>query len=1124
MVSTWNDERATGSSPDDRSGEGDTDLARGSFELIDGVECYRIDAIDALEPFLMMVVSDADLWMFVSSTGSLTAGRVDADRAIFPYATDDQLHRSSGQVGPVTMLARTIDGVRQLWRPFHGEASTDVHRSLAKSVLGDRLVFEETNTQWQTHLRVTWAPSRTHGWVRTVELRNDAEAVDVELLDGVLDVMPANIEAGLEQTRSNLVNAFKRSEAVADAGRLAVYNLESLITDRAEPGEALTATAVWSWGFPEATLDLDERSVRRFVRGELRDDGVHLVTGRPGAYLLRGAVTLEAGASRTWSMVLDTGLDHSGLSQLAATARALDAPELVRVDVEAGSERLRTLLASADAVQHTGDPVADAHHLSNVMFNCMRGGVFPYEHRVPTADFVRFVERRNRPASERHRDWLEGLDPWVDVADLRAASEERDDGDLVRLVLEYLPMTFSRRHGDPSRPWNRFSIHVTDDDGSEVLRYEGNWRDIFQNWEALLHSFPAYFAHVVAKFVNASTLDGYNPYRISDDGVDWEAPDPHDPWANIGYWGDHQIIYLLRLLEGWERFAPGAISGWLNRPVFVYADVPYRITDRSQMIADPRNTITFLEDRAKAVTLREEQLGADGRLVVDVDGELLRVGLAEKLLVPALSKMSNYIPGGGIWMNTQRPEWNDANNALAGPGVSMVTVFHLYRYLVTVRDHLDGVDSVRLSAPVASWLSELADVYRVRDIDIADPVRRREMIESLGAVADRHGRRMLAGARSELVDVAVAEIVSFVDAALEELAASIRGAERPDGLVDSYNLVSFPTDESAEIHGLGPMLEGQVAALSCGVLGPSESLDLIEALFRSSMYRSDLDTFTLYPVAELCPFTERNIVAPELVPEAATEKMPNVFVRDADGNVRFRSGATNAVALQAVLDDEGADAAAQAATLAAYEATFRHDAFTGRSGSMHSYEGIGSVYWHMVSKLLLAIQEVHVSASDSDASAEVVERLARSYRQVRAGLGFTKTPEVFGAFPTDCYSHSPAHSGAQQPGMTGQVKEEVLTRLGELGVRVVDGRVGVVPALLPVEELMSVDDGQPAARFSFCAVPMTITVGDQVSATVVRVDGSTTSSDGSWLSVEDSAAIFARVGEIAEVRWSIAAN
>ena len=40
------------------------------------------------------------------------------------------------------------------------------------------------------------------------------------------------------------------------------------------------------------------------------------------------------------------------------------------------------------------------------------------------------------------------------------------------------------------------------------------------------------------------------------------------------------------------------------------------------------------------------------------------------------------------------------------------------------------------------------------------------------------------------------------------------------------------------------------------------------------------------------------------------------------------------------------------------------------------------------------------------------------YEDIRLGLGFTKTADVYGAFPTDAYSHSPRHIGAQQPGMT----------------------------------------------------------------------------------------------------------
>ena len=103
---------------------------------------------------------------------------------------------------------------------------------------------------------------------------------------------------------------------------------------------------------------------------------------------------------------------------------------------------------------------------------------------------------------------------------------------------------------------------------------------------------------------------------------------------------------------------------------------------------------------------------------------------------------------------------------------------------------------------------------------------------------------------------------------------------------------------------------------------------------------------------------------------------------------------------------------------------------------MFGFEGLGSIYWHMVSKLLLAIQENFFAARDSGTDEETCSRLGALYYAVRDGIGFNKTPSEYGAFPMDPYSHTPKHAGAQQPGMTGQVKEEVLSRFGELGVRV----------------------------------------------------------------------------------------
>ena len=42
----------------------------------------------------------------------------------------------------------------------------------------------------------------------------------------------------------------------------------------------------------------------------------------------------------------------------------------------------------------------------------------------------------------------------------------------------------------------------------------------------------------------------------------------------------------------------------------------------------------------------------------------------------------------------------------------------------------------------------------------------------------------------------------------------------------------------------------------------------------------------------------------------------------------------------------------EAQILALYEEVFNHRSFTGRSGTFYKYEGLGCIYWHMVSMLL----------------------------------------------------------------------------------------------------------------------------------------------------------------------------
>jgi hypothetical protein len=311
-------------------------------------------------------------------------------------------------------------------------------------------------------------------------------------------------------------------------------------------------------------------------------------------------------------------------------------------------------------------------------------------------------------------DFFSSLPDKIHLLDLLSRAEASGSADLLRLSYAYLPLTFSRRHGDPSRPWNRFAINIKQPDGTQKLDYEGNWRDIFQNWEALACSYPEFVESMISTFLNATTVDGYNPYRITYAGIDWEIPEPSNPWANIGYWSDHQIIYLQKLMEISRNFHPGKLQEFLDKSLFSSANVPYQIKPYSDLLKDPNNTIDFDWALEKQVEARVNEVGTDGKLVFTKDGQVLRVSLVEKLLILLLAKLANFVPEGGIWMNTQRPEWNDANNALVGKGLSVVTLCYLRRYIAFCQDlfHQNTAGTFHLSVEVRQFFERVFQILK----------------------------------------------------------------------------------------------------------------------------------------------------------------------------------------------------------------------------------------------------------------------------------------------------------------------------------------------------------------------------------------------------------------------------
>ena len=121
--------------------------------------------------------------------------------------------------------------------------------------------------------------------------------------------------------------------------------------------------------------------------------------------------------------------------------------------------------------------------------------------------------------------------------------------------------------------------------------------------------------------------------------------------------------------------------------------------------------------------------------------------------------------------------------------------------------------------------------------------------------------------------------------------------------------------------------------------------------------------------------------------------------------------------------------------------------------------------------------------------------------------------------------------------MTGQVKEDVLCRFGELGVFVDEGKLYFNPRLLRTEEFLSdtkdfhytnINKEQQTIAlekgslcFTYCQVPVIYKLKDDNKIEVKYTDGSTVTFEDLKLDVNTSNKIFNRTGEVNQIIVSV---
>ncbi len=1114
---------------------------------------FKISNHDLMRPFFMSIVSDSNHWMFIASNGGLTAGRKNPELSLFPYYTDDKIIESSDITGSKSVFQIRADDQIHVWEPFSVRftGKYSISRNLYKSIYGNKIIFEEINHDFGLIFRYQWNSSKVYGFVKKSALVNTSDKdFTITLLDGLQNIMPYGVPSDLQRSTSNLVDAYKRSELEPESGT-GIFALSAIIVDKAEPSEALKANIAWSLGLDYPKYLLSSLQLDHFRQGgAIREETD--IKGEKGAYFVCKEILLPARSEKNWKLIANVNQHHAQIISLCQEIKHVADLELkIQEDIDSGTEKVIELVAGADGLQFTADKLTDSRHFSNVLFNIMRGGIFDHGYLIKKEDFVSYLLKANREGVAGNQAFIDKLPENFSRSALQNLLSAIEYPDLNRLSSEYLPLKFSRRHGDPSRPWNYFTINIQNEtDGSEILDYEGNWRDIFQNWEALALSYPEFVTGMIFKFLNASTFDGYNPYRITKDGFDWETIEPDNPWSYIGYWGDHQIIYLQKFFEITEKFYPGTLQSFLDKEWFVYAAVPYRIKPYDQILKNPKDTIEFDHKWDDAIRKRRDVIGADGALLTDGNNDIYRINFIEKILATVLAKISNLVPEGGIWMNTQRPEWNDANNALVGNGVSMVTLYYLHRFMKFFIQIIERSEqeNIKLSGELIEFYHSVRETLQefspMLSASFSDEDRK-AMLDRMGQAASDYRQQIYQnGFRGNKRTATMAGLKMFTQVCLGFIEHSIRANQRADKLYHAYNLLTVK-ETGVSLSHLPEMLEGQTAVLSSGYLTAEQALEVLDALKSSALFREDQYSYILYPNKKLPGFLEKNNIPPLRAQESAlinrliADGNTEIVERDVLGGLHFNGNFKNAADLAAALNRQSEGKYRELVrqdrklVLDIFEEVFNHKSFTGRSGTFYSYEGLGSIYWHMVSKLHLAVQECCLRAIETGADKKVIGRLQDHYYEIEAGIGVHKSPGLYGAFPTDPYSHTPLHRGAQQPGMTGQVKEDILVRFGELGVFVNEGKLYFNPWLLRKEEFLSEDrifeyrksgggigkiklaSGQLA--FTCCQTPVIYTLSANDAITVFYTNGDKTETEGNVLSQEISSLIFKRNGTIEKV-------
>ena len=618
-----------------------------------------------------------------------------------------------------------IDGA--YYEPFF-RADEDARREMEieKNVL---TVREEKSGLRMTAVYFILPEETLGAVVRHVVIENlSGKRIDLELLDGMPQVIPYGIQNGQYKEMSNLLKSW--TDVRNARNRAPIYKMRAGGDDSAEFKE-ITGGWYYACAMDGELLPViyDRDTVFGYDRSMMdpvvfRKGGLKAVLEKEQVFankvpcaFVPVSRALESGEGFSFTAYMGFAMSEDLLNRKTADLRA---PGYAEEKLRRAREIAETL--TADVETHTADRALDAYIRQCYMDNFLRGG-YPV---------------------------------------VLGAGEERKTLHL-----------FSRKHGDPERDYNFFSIA-----GEYYSQGNGNYRDVCQNRRLDCSLHPEIGAYNILNFYSLIQMDGYNPLEIRpasflpDPSREKEAmeylrrtlgenaepvaallrapftpgqitnalaenniPLSETPEAFVtkllsfcaqrfeagfgeGYWSDHWD-YNLDLVEDY-------LSVWPEKKdelLFGAAEYPYY--DSPAAVRPRRETYVIHNGRVrqygalKNSALKAARPGFDPRgtnWLHDAEGRVVRSTLFEKMLNLAVNKFALLdCQRLGVEMDGGKPGWNDAMNGLPGLlGSGMpetLELRRLVRFLLEASRARKPEETVSLLAEPLRFLREVLRAY-----------------------------------------------------------------------------------------------------------------------------------------------------------------------------------------------------------------------------------------------------------------------------------------------------------------------------------------------------------------------------------------------------------------------------